>query len=611
MFIISTAFSQELAIEKMQFLKKATQSTEVTQSTKMLRTVEAESIWSDDFSNPNTWTLDRASSCNLDWQIGTGLVNDGPYKSPTITSTTASNGYAMLDSDKYTAANPDDVQSSWITTASPIDLSANQNVVLQFETYFRQFYSKCFVVISTNNTDWPDLNVNFDASTNDNVYELFRGFVPNEDMNENPGLIKLNISPSAGGEEQVWVRFYWTGKGYTWFVDDAAIVKQPNHDIILNFAQNSYFGAQYGRTPFSQLTDSLDIGGDIFNFGSSTQQNVTLEIAIKNASGSDMMNASLSKEGLLTDSSAYLLSTVAVPASLIEGTYTLNATVSSDSTDEDLSNNTYSKDFAITDNIYSLDGIGIYNENISNINEIGSWTDYDGNIVLTRYVIIQETEIVGLEILLSKTTDPGTKIVPFLINAEAVINADFSLNRVPDMFDDRIAENENGVKVEQWNIDKNMIYAPLEGTTLEPGIYYACAELFIEEGEEIHILDDKTAAQNQFASLYFTANNDSLYANGTAAAIRLALDDYVAIEENTPKTFSVHPNPSNGVFTVNFTESNTYKIQVINVLGEIVSAKTVEGTMNETFNMSDYNAGLYFVKVSNGTSEHVQKIIIK
>jgi len=27
--------------------------------------------------------------------------------------------------------------------------------------------------------------------------------------------------------------------------------------------------------------------------------------------------------------------------------------------------------------------------------------------------------------------------------------------------------------------------------------------------------------------------------------------------------------------------------------------------------MSDYNAGLYFVKVSNGTSEHTQKVMIK
>ena len=107
-------------------------------------------------------------------------------------------------------------------------------------------------------------------------------------------------------------------------------------------------------------------------------------------------------------------------------------------------------------------------------------------------------------------------------------------------------------------------------------------------------------------------NAPGKYSNGNAFAIRMVLNNNLAIEENILKTsFSVYPNPSNGVFTVSSDEANTYTVEVINILGEIVSVKTIEGIINETFNISNYNAGLYFVKLSNESSENIKKIFIK
>ena len=76
-------------------------------------------LWSDDFSDANTWTLGHAASCDLDWEIGQNLMNSGEYAIDPIESTTATNGYAMIDSDAYGSYESDDIESSWMTTAIP------------------------------------------------------------------------------------------------------------------------------------------------------------------------------------------------------------------------------------------------------------------------------------------------------------------------------------------------------------------------------------------------------------------------------------------------------------------------------------------------------------
>ncbi len=182
-------------------------------------------VWSDDFSDPSSWTIAHDGPIALDWQIGVGLLNAGGFPTDPVQSTTAANGYAMLDSDGFSNESTTE-ESSHMTTAIPIDLSAYANPVLRFETNFRMYTpSRCFVVVSTNNTDWPALTTNSGPSTN--VFPLFAGIGLNYGT-ENPRTVLLDIasavSASAG---TVWIRFHWTGiYGYSWFVDDVAVLDQ-------------------------------------------------------------------------------------------------------------------------------------------------------------------------------------------------------------------------------------------------------------------------------------------------------------------------------------------------------------------------------------------------
>lgn len=576
-------------------------------------------IWSDDFSDASTWTLGHASSCDLDWQIGLNLSNSGAYPTDAVASTSAANGYAMLDSDAYGGDGNGDLESSWMTTASPINLSGTTNIILNFETNYRQFDTQCFIVTSTNNTDWPDLNVDFDASTNPNVYALWEDFGNNDGVESNPTTVNVNISGSAGNQSQVWVRFHHTGTwGYSWFVDDASISNLQANDIVLNEAWASTFqNSEYGRTPVAQLSDSLALGGEIYNFGSATQTGIELSIAIQNSAGATMASNVESFPSLEQDSTDLLQTAVAVD--LAEGVYTLNATLTSDEDNEEgqyFENNSYSREFAITKNLYSLDGIGVYDEEDLSITNIGTGNTGtgEGNTLLVRYLILEETSIVGLEVAISSQSNAGGQIFSFLLPESSLLNEDGSLNQSADVYSGRIAENEDGVTVTQNNIDNNLVYIPLPETTLAPGFYYACAELYTAGGDAdaLQVLDDETVWEPYGASLYFTADDQTVYTNGTAVAIRMALGDYVNLDENENNTlFSVVPNPSNGVFTVTTDKNDFYTLDVVNVLGEVISSKTIEGAINETIDISNFDAGIYLVKLTTSTAQNVQRVVIK
>ena len=231
-------------------------------------------IFSDDFSDSSTWVIDHdQNACNLDWEIGTGLSAGGSYPISTIESTTAGNGFAMIDSDEYGGEEGGtEIEDSWFTTAQPINLSDFPNVVLQFETWYRSWtYEKCWVVTSTDGVTWPELTPDSQEDTANGIYEVFPGISGDggAGLSENPFTKTINISESAGGQEQVWIRFHWTGTwGYTWFVDDVCVLVQNQNDLQMVSAKfsstdpnGSYYhrGAEYGRLLANQIPVNLSL----------------------------------------------------------------------------------------------------------------------------------------------------------------------------------------------------------------------------------------------------------------------------------------------------------------------------------------------------------------
>ena len=97
----------------------------------------------------------------------------------------------------------------------------------------------------------------------------------------------------------------------------------------------------------------------------------------------------------------------------------------------------------------------------------------------------------------------------------------------------------------------------------------------------------------------------------------ICLDNVAVIETNDmniSENFAnliISPNPSNGVFTITSNTPDIQTIEVVNILGEIIDIRSVNGSINETFDLTSLNSGMYFVRSSNGSTESTQRIIIK
>lgn len=74
------------------------------------------------------------------------------------------------------------------------------------------------------------------------------------------------------------------------------------------------------------------------------------------------------------------------------------------------------------------------------------------------------------------------------------------------------------------------------------------------------------------------------------------------------------PNPSNGIFNIvtTFNEKQNIKFEVMNTIGQVLNTGEFQNVMNNylTINLSNYQNGIYFLKITNGTETLVKRIVI-
>jgi hypothetical protein len=573
-------------------------------------------IWSNDLSDPLTWTTGYdPTTCDLEWEIGAEVTVQGDLSSPygNINSTSAANGFAMIDSDFYGGESAGNcVEDAWFQTAAPIDLTLYSNVVLEFETWYRRYnYERPYLVISTDGVTWPELTPDTDVSGMPNVFDLWPDFEDVTSLDQNPTLMRVNISDVAGNEPQIWVRFHWTGTwGYAWFVDDVKVVEQPANDLVTEYAFISHNGTgdEYGRIPQSQLLPNFSVGGGFYNFGFTDQNNCVATIDVVDQSSTSVMTATSNFVLAMADST-YDMDEVAIPsAPLALGLYEGTLTVQSDEENSGsltFENNSYQRNFMVTEDSYSLDGIGTHPDGLENITSIGtqSFADAaDGFMMFTYYDVSQEVAIMGLEILLSSSTVAGGTII-CSINDTADVNADLVNLHL---------EQTGVVDILQEHIDAGMITVMFEEPFVaEPNGYFAGIEMFSNDNQnDIRIIDDITVVQPAGSSLIYTPDDETVYSNGNAAAIRLITADNVGIS-SLPQLegISVYPNPTNGLVNVKMTNSGSYSLEVVNVLGEVVYAANTSSSL--ALNLTRFGKGVYTLQVSNEIGFYTERLIVQ
>lgn len=105
-------------------------------------------------------------------------------------------------------------------------------------------------------------------------------------------------------------------------------------------------------------------------------------------------------------------------------------------------------------------------------------------------------------------------------------------------------------------------------------------------------------------NVFFNVNTAFFTINST-----LAVDDL-----NDNNSFAVYPNPSKGVFTIQFmAKSNEFSYSVYSMDGKQIvnkSVKNIQGKVNQQLDLSHLPSGTYLLQINNGSEKISKKLII-
>lgn len=565
-------------------------------------------FYTNDFSDCADWDITTAFDAGFDqfyedltWECGTDLEPDGGAPIAPIESTTADNGYMMVDSDG--AANNSEIENCWFQSAEPVNCEDHPFVSVNFETYFRCWDSGdsdgnefCFLEVSNDGTTWPDPTTTGDAPGR---YELFPEFQTGDETT-NSQLMDVDITELAGGQETVWLRFRWVGTfGYAWFVDDLTFFDTPGNSIRYD-GYASYTDVEtatidtglgyyeYGAIPPGQITEMV-FAGTVRNLGSNAQTNTVMDVSINGSSiGATDAGYTLPFGGRDT------LRVLGYTPDATEGVYDITYTFSSDSVDVNLDDNTAEQSFEITDCSYGRD-----NGVIENAFPADGTVEFQG---AAPYQFFQDGTIVGIEVAILSDSDANVDLVCHILDF-----AEFNILESTDEVS-FVNPNTNGNDVGDSGSDVNWFYFPLEdGFDVLAGEGYV-ASIEHSGGNNVQIGESKnTPDQTAFVYGPFGAAQEfDWYFTNEVPMVRFIMEDAdcrtVGIDDVEGTNFALlqnRPNPATDVTRIAYelNTSETVALEVRDITGKLVHTEffgqQAAGVNNITLDVSAFGAGLY------------------
>ena len=92
--------------------------------------------------------------------------------------------------------------------------------------------------------------------------------------------------------------------------------------------------------------------------------------------------------------------------------------------------------------------------------------------------------------------------------------------------------------------------------------------------------------------------------------INVITGDLTSTNDLYSETFTVYPNPSNGIFVIELGVIEKYDVTVYNVLGQTVFS-TFTNTMLTTIDLSSFDKGVYTVELKDKNASYIEKVIVE
>jgi hypothetical protein len=575
-------------------------------------------IWSEDFSNgiPADWINTGSPSLAI-WEyrgpqtnpsnlIGSrgSCIPDGLTGEP-IASSSSANGFLIFDSNYWdNDQNPCTAQyfgsglapgphNASITTGS-INLSGHPNVALQFEQYARYYSGETSVEISINGGAWNTLYTNnFDQGL----------------TTENTLFVRVPLPAEAGNSSDVRLKFVYNGLYYFWQIDDLEIIDIFANDVLTEQTTYGDFDnldpthvtgfeyMEYDQYPVD-FAPELFFQGEVFNFGTNNQSNVSLSATLTHDETSTQLYSGTSVDSLILNSgisAPFEIGTFQMPNTI--GHYTIDFTSNQTETDNNLTNNTQSRSFEITPVTYARDKGDLNAVFIPADNYLNSTYDMGCVYLLPAGDFV---ESIGVALAVGTTTPSSVYATIFSFSLDTGIgNAIASTIDYPVTPEDINGYGEENIKILEFENPVYLsqgAYLVTVGSPEGPGSVYIGLSGYSEE-----------------LTAWVRFNQTDLFYLTRIPMVRMNFGPYVGTEEyDFENDFSMFPNPANQQTTFQFPSKEAKTISVFGMNGSLIEEFQVsENTPNFNLNVAAYSAGLYRVIVRSGGKINSTHLVIE
>ncbi|MBL4706160.1 MAG: T9SS type A sorting domain-containing protein [Flavobacteriales bacterium] len=538
-------------------------------------------IWSEDFSSgiPATWNNNTVSG-PVDWKYTT-VGHTGGYATAALNSSSAGDGWIIVDSDadNFSGGGAED---SHLTT-DVIDCSGYPNVKLEFQQMFRRWTA-----------DITTIRVTTDGGV------TFTDFEINQTIDlsgtPNPDYINIDISTAiAGNPANVQIVFWWQGNwDYGWQIDNVAVKEIDSSDVLIkNELYNSV--VEYHMTPLNHAMP-MDFSTQVENIGLTSQSNVVMTVDVNDGSSSVFSGIS----NFITSLAPGTTDSVGVSATFTPSTigiYTVSYTISQDETDLDLSNNIKIGSFEVTDTVYALDN-GILSGEWWNQDTQGLGSDpYH---IGAAYEINTNDIVTSISVYIGPNTVDGSTIVVELYEHDGV---EFPINTVAesDIFD------LNSSNIGGWvTVPLTTNYVVTAGTPVMAAVFHTGGTSIVYIGYSTNVAPGYTMSAAD--------PNTAWSGQPRCPMIRLNLANGInEVVENDAHEVSVFPNPVSDQLTVNFGQLNQdAQLTMIDITGKVVYAvQVLSGTNQFQIDVQSIATGIYELTIENGAGISSKKVSVK
>ena len=548
-------------------------------------------IYSNDFSVPSSWVISNSAANTSNWVIGS-TIPAGAFLIDPIASTTAANGFALFDSDLDCSGN----QIPNLTTAASINCSSYPDVILEFQQQYRRFDDSTFVFISNNGgSTWVKYRVNTTLANNDFCAT-------------NSEVVRLNITPTAGGQANVKIRFqFWSptgsftapGCGYSWMIDDVKLITPPPFElqVLETYHANVFNDWEYGTYPLSQ-TREVNVVSVVRSEGSS-DETATINYTITR--NGTVVNSGSSAPFTLQP---YSNDTIEILTGYIPdavGNYVVTSTITSANTDTDLSNNTKTSSFVVSNYIYS---------GLNDLTTAQAYTysaaaaPFNPSKVANRYFIANDIAFQGIDIAVSSVSTDNTALTIEVFDSNDLLNP-LSVGAFNISATHPTTAQYFTVVIPQAFLLADGLYVASVGSSATDKQFYFYANVGDNDNSTIVNLPDGTGVPTWFLSTL-------------TPAVNLNFDPTIGVtglSTNPGVEFGVFPNPASDQLSwkVKSNEASSMNVSLIDVNGKVVFNKTISGKIasyQDTLSLASFANGVYTLELKTISGVQTQKLVI-